>query len=93
MDLKRRDYLPHYAQDLIEKINRVKAVIENLTDYTIDDISDVTRKEYEILKLAAINSIKGRIIAAEEKSRQQFVEASWKGFHNLLQRAPKNRRG
>ena len=74
MSIERDDLLPHYSVNLYKKYKRVRNVINNLTNYNIEDISDITPDEYNILKLAIINSLKGSIIALEEKSRQSFVK-------------------
>lgn len=74
MSITREDLLPQYTVDLIEKRNRVLKLINNLTNYEIEEISDISTDEYNLIKLAVINSIKGKIIASEAKSRQKFVE-------------------
>ena len=74
MCIKREDFLPQYSKDLFEKSKRVRKVIQHLVDYDIEEIADVTPEEYNIIKLAVVNSIKGEVIASEETSRQAFVE-------------------
>jgi hypothetical protein len=71
---KRDDYLPHYREDLMEKVAKVRQAILNLIDYDLDDLRDVSKEDYELIRLSVINSIKGEAIAYEEKSRQTFVE-------------------
>src|SRR5438128_8547979 len=56
------------------KAQRVRQVIERLPNFKIPEISDVSQDDYELIKLAIINSIKGEQVAREERSRQEFVE-------------------
>jgi hypothetical protein len=55
------------------KIERVRKVIVDLPKYGIQEINDVSTDDYELIKLAIINSIKGEQIALEERTRQKFV--------------------
>jgi len=72
--LKREDIVPIYKEDLLAKAERVREVVANLPDYKIPAIADVTKEDYDLVKLAVFNSAKGEIIAHEERSRQEFVE-------------------
>ena len=74
MTVTRDDLVPHYREDLAPKVERVRKVIMDLPSYNIPEISDITKEEYELIRLSVINSIKGEQIAFEEKSRQDFVE-------------------
>ncbi len=74
MPLQREDLLPYYKEDLMEKAARVRKVIEGLPNFKIPEIGDVSPSDYELIKLAIINSIKGEQVAKEEKTRQDFVE-------------------
>lgn len=74
MELDKEDFLPHYKEDLMEKAKKLREVILNLHRYKIPELKDVSRKEYDLIRLAVINSIKGEIVAKEEKTRQSFVE-------------------
>ena len=58
----------------MEKAKKLREVILNLHRYKIPELKDVSRKEYDLIRLAVINSIKGEIVAKEEKTRQSFVE-------------------
>src|SRR2546426_3067575 len=70
----REDLLPHYRDDLMDKAARVRKAIMELVAYKLPNLKDVTPDEYDTIRLAVINSIKGEAIALEEKSRQKWVE-------------------
>lgn len=74
MPITREDLVPHYKEDLMAKVTRVRDVINSLPKYNIEEIKDVSSEDYKLIKLAVINSIKGEQIALEERSRQQFVK-------------------
>jgi hypothetical protein len=65
--------VPHYKEDLMAKVDRVRKVIVDLPKYGIPEINDVSADDYKLIKLSIINSIKGEQIAHEERSRQDFV--------------------
>ncbi len=69
------DYLPHYRSDLTGKAQRIRDAILHLVDYKLPNLEDVSTEEYELIRLAVINSIKGETIAHEERSRQKWVES------------------
>lgn len=71
---KREDFLCHYSQDLTTKSQLVRDAILNLPKLKIPSLANVTQAEYDLIKLAVINSIKGEMIAYEKKSRENFVE-------------------
>ena len=68
------DFVPHYSSDLMEKLSRVRKVITNLKQHKILELDDISEDEFELLKLSVVNSIKGEMVANEERSRQNFVE-------------------
>jgi hypothetical protein len=70
----RDDLLPQYREDLTEKAARVRQVILNLPDQKIPSLKDVSTADYNLIRLAVINSIKGEAIAHEERTRQKWVE-------------------
>lgn len=70
----REDFFPHYREDLVEKARKLREVILKLHQYKIPDLENISEKEYELIRLAVINSIKGEIVAKEEKTRQSFVK-------------------
>lgn len=74
MPLSREDFFPHYKEDLVEKVKKLRAVILKLHQYKIPDLESISEREYELIRLAVINSIKGEIVAKEEKTRQGFVK-------------------
>lgn len=74
MEPNREEFLPHYRGDLITKANRLRDVILNLHKYNIPELQGISEQEFDLIRLAVINSIKGEIVAKEEKSRQSFVE-------------------
>lgn len=71
----REDLLPYYREDLMDKVSRVRETILDITRFGIDPIRDVSQEDYELIRLAVINSIKGTAIALEESSRQKWVES------------------
>lgn len=68
------DFVPHYRADFSKKVEILKRVILNLSEYRLEDMGDITKEEFDIIKLSVINSIKGQLVALEEKTRQDFVE-------------------
>lgn len=86
MELDKEDFFPHYKEDLVEKAKKLREVILNLHKYKIPELQDVSEREQDLIRLAVVNSIKGEIVAKEERTRQSFVEnvflkpAKTKGF-------------
>jgi hypothetical protein len=71
----RDDYVPHYRADLMEIAKKVRDVLVNLHKLNIPELANITEQDYDLVRLAAINSIKGQIVAKEERTRQAFVES------------------